>query len=101
MRARLCSSTRARKCARSFAYVSSVIRLSRVIFISRPYAIRRRVSGCSLRPRIAPFSSMPWAILRPAMGQSELTKSGSPSAMRANTGLPIFIDIAKNSAFTP
>ena len=37
---------------------------------------------------------MPCVIRRPAIGQSELTKSGSPSAMRANTGLPIFIDVA-------
>ena len=40
-------------------------------------------------------------IRRPAIGQSDATKSGSFSPIRANTGLPIFIESAKNSALIP
>ena len=44
---------------------------------------------------------MPCMIRRLAIGQSELMKSGSLSLILAKTGLPIFIESAKNSAFTP
>ena len=63
--------------------------------------MRISVSGCSLRPRIGPSAVIPCVMRRPAIGQSELTKSGSVSPMRLNTGLPIFIELAKNSFFTP